>query len=142
MSQMEFKVALRLYDENINNPREHLQWMRETIGEEPTWIEGESPDDDMPFNFSYIRLKEDGTRKQHTTRDHPYFAAVDDGSLYGVDLVLVHTVGELPLAVFDVRDLAERYVSMMANRTGIDAEHVQFVFYGWHNGGDEPIEWH
>lgn len=142
MSQMEFKMVLRICNENISSKREHLKWMREHIGAEPTWIEGEDSDDDMEFNFSYQRLNEDGTRKQHTSQDEPYFAAVDDGELYGVDLVLVHTVGEFPLEVFDVRDLAERHLSTIANRTGIDVEHFQYAVYGWHNSGDEPIKWY
>ena len=140
MSAMEFKVVLRIYDENISSKREHLQWMREEVGEEPVWVEGEDSDDEADFCFSYQRMNEDGTRRQHTSGQPPYFAAVDGGDLYGVDLVLVHTVGELPMASIHMRDM-DRALSTMCNRTGVNADHVRYLFYAWHNGGDEPIEW-
>lgn len=140
MSQMEFKFVLRIYDENISSKREHLKWMREYIGEEPTWIEGEDSDDDMDFNFSYQRLNEDGTRKQHEEPGKAYFAAVDDGELYGVDLVLCHVVGEMPVVSIHARDM-DRALGTMCNRTGANADHVRYVSYAWHNSGDEPIVW-
>jgi hypothetical protein len=143
MSDYEYKMVLRLMDENISSKREHLAWMRQITRHEPVWVEGEAPKDSMEFNFSYMQLNEDGTRKQHLPTGYPsnaYLCDVSDGKFYGVDLVVAWTVGEPPMASLHSRDM-ERLLHEICNVTNADAAHVRYLFYGWFNGGDEPIEW-
>jgi len=143
MSDYEYKMVLRLMDENISSKKEHLAWMRQITRREPVWVEGEDPDDDMEFNFSYMQLNEDGTRKQHLPTGYPsnaYLCDVSDGKFYGVDLVVAWTVGEPPLINLHMRDM-QRLIPEICNPTNANADHVRYLFYGWFNGGDEPIEW-
>jgi len=143
MSDYEYKMVLRICDENISSKEEHLAWMRQITGKEPRWVEGEDPNEDMELNFSYMRLNEDGTRHQHLPTGYPsnaYFCDVSDGSFYGIDLVVAWTVGEPPMASLHSRDM-ERLLHEICNVTDANADHVRYLFYGWFNGGNEPIEW-
>jgi hypothetical protein len=140
MSTMEYKVVLRVIDENISSEREHLEYMRRITGEEPRWVEGEDSEDDMPFHFSYQPLTEDGRRVHHTSKDKPFFMDVAHDGLYGVDLVLAWTLDEPPSVAFDYWAF-QGHLQTIANATGLDAEHVTFLSYGWYNGVDEPIQW-
>jgi len=140
MSDYEYKMVLRVCNENVSSKEEHLAWMRKITGEEPQWVEGEDPDDDMEFNFSYTRHNENGTRRQHTTKDKPYLLDVSSGDLYGADYVIAWTVGEPPMVCMDHREL-ESHQRDFENFTGSEPWQVNILFYGWWNGGDESIQW-
>ena len=143
MSQYEYKMVLRAYNENISSKREHLAWMRQITGKEPERLEGEDPDDKRTPHFSYMPLNGNGTRKQHFSTgppSHAYFCDVSDGELYGADLVIAWTVGESLNVSLGTREMG-RMMTKMCNTTGVSPDQVSYVFYGWWNGGDEPIEW-
>ena len=140
MSDWQFKVCFRIYDENINSREELLKVMREVYDSEPTWIEGEDPDDDMELLYGYRRLDENGSPKNHTLKDTPYFAAVEDDGIFGIELVLLHTRGSMPVVSMN-HSRFMRHLGEVSGKLGIDAEHERLLFYSWWDGGDEPIEW-
>jgi len=139
-----FKISLRLCNENINSREEHLKMMREVYHSEPTWIEGEDPEEDMELLFGYTLRDEKGQFRNHTLKDKPFFAAVESQHnghpLYGVELVLLHTRGSMPVERIHPRDF-DRHLGAVAHPLDIDIDHVAIMFYGWWDGADEPIEW-
>ena len=141
MSTMEYKVVFRVLDENISSKKEHLEYMRRIAGKEPTWVEGEDPDDDMELNFSYQPVDGDGGRVTHMGQDKPFFMEVAHDGLYGVDLILAWAMDNPPVVSLDYWAFS-RHMQTISQATGMDAEFVTFFSYGWYNGGDEPIEWH
>lgn len=141
MSQYEYKAVLRFCDENINNSREHLKKMREWTGREPRWVEGEGDD----ILFSYMPLTDRGMRVQHTPNQRPFFMDVssnrDGQKLFGLDLVLAWTVGDPPDPVRIHQRTFDGAMQEIMSATNCEPWEIGILFYGWYNGGDEPIEW-